>query len=96
MLEGDFAKLRDWQDELTPLLGAKVHVSLYDDPDSDLVRQSYKVAACLCSPELDGPSHSQPSAARRHSPSLLLVNVRCGSFCDISAAFVEVRLQMSV
>ena len=40
MLEGDFAKLRDWQDELTPLLGAKVHVSLYDDPDSDLVRQS--------------------------------------------------------
>src|SRR5262245_29212430 len=35
-----FALSRTWQDELTSLLGSKAHVGLYNDPHSDIVRQS--------------------------------------------------------
>jgi predicted nucleotidyltransferase len=35
-----FARGEGWQDELGTLLAAKVHVGLYNDPNSDVVRQS--------------------------------------------------------
>ena len=34
------ARSQRWQKELTELLGAKVHISLYDDPNSDVMRQA--------------------------------------------------------
>ena len=34
------ARSQRWQKELTELLGANVHISLYDDPNSDAVRQA--------------------------------------------------------
>jgi predicted nucleotidyltransferase len=34
------ARGQRWQKELTELLGANVHISLYDDPNSDAVRQA--------------------------------------------------------
>ena len=35
-----FARAQKWQTELTSLLGTKVHVGLYDDPDMDIIRRS--------------------------------------------------------
>jgi predicted nucleotidyltransferase len=35
-----FALGEGWQDELGTLLASKVHVGLYNDPNSDVVRQS--------------------------------------------------------
>jgi predicted nucleotidyltransferase len=35
-----FALDQRWQDDLTRLLASKVHVGLYNDPGSDVVRQS--------------------------------------------------------
>jgi predicted nucleotidyltransferase len=35
-----FALGQRWQDDLTRLLASKVHVGLYNDPGSDVVRQS--------------------------------------------------------
>ena len=35
-----YARGQKWQAELTSLLGTKVHVGLYDDPEIDIVRRS--------------------------------------------------------
>ena len=40
---------KQWQDELTSLLEWRVHVGLYNDPDSDLTRhECHRLSVLLC------------------------------------------------